>query len=144
MKFSSKALTISISIVIAVMVPVASADAAVKTGAACAKAGLTSQVNGFKFTCMKSGKKFVWGKGVAIQLKTTPSPTPSASSSVEPSETPVSPSATPSSTPSLVKYKNCTDVKAAGAAPLTKAKSPELYELNAGLDRDKDGVACES
>lgn len=32
----------------------------------------------------------------------------------------------------------------AGAAPLTKAKTPDLYELNAGLDRDKDGVACEN
>jgi hypothetical protein len=42
-----------------------------------------------------------------------------------------------------VKFKNCSEAKAAGAAPLTKQKNQELYELNIGLDRDRDGVACE-
>lgn len=120
------------------------AAAPAKAGAKCAKAGQTQVVGSKKFTCTKSGSKLTWNKGVAVSAKATPS----ASASAEPSASPVEvvPSATASSSPApaLVKFKNCAEVKAAGAAPLTKAKTPDLYELNAGLDRDKDGVACES
>lgn len=42
------------------------ADAAVKAGANCVKVGLTSTTAGKKFTCVKSGKKFVWNKGVPV------------------------------------------------------------------------------
>jgi len=107
-----------------------------KSGAKCTKAGLTQTVGGKKFTCIKSGSKLVWNKGVVIKSVSTPEPT--ASVTPTPTETPQSP------TVSVVKYKNCTEVKAAGVAPITKVKTPELYELNAGLDRDKDGVACDS
>ena len=126
-----------------------------KSGAKCTKAGSTQTVGGKKFTCVKSGSKLIWNKGISIP---TPSanapeatnattggnmgasnPTPSTTASLATTPTPA-----PSSSIALVKFKNCTEVKAAGAAPLTKAKTPELYELNAGLDRDKDGVACES
>lgn len=113
-----------------------------KPGSKCAKAGLTQTVAGKKYICTKSGTKLVWNKGVVVATKLSPTVTAEATSApVEPTATP---SAPPTSTVALVKYKNCTEVKAAGAAPLTKAKTPELYELNAGLDRDKDGVACES
>ena len=37
--------------------------AASKAGAKCNKAGITSVASGKKFTCIKSGKKFVWDKG---------------------------------------------------------------------------------
>jgi polyhydroxybutyrate depolymerase len=37
--------------------------AAAKAGAKCNKAGITSVASGKKFTCIKSGKKFVWDKG---------------------------------------------------------------------------------
>ena len=37
-----------------------------KAGAPCSKAGVTEIANGKKFTCIKSGKKFVWNKGVAV------------------------------------------------------------------------------
>ena len=61
-----------------------------------------------------------------------------------PSETEVAPTPTPSkSLPKAVKYKNCTEVINAGVAPILKSITPELYELNKGLDRDKDGDACE-
>ena len=61
-----------------------------------------------------------------------------------PNETEVAPTPTPSkSLPKAVKYKNCTEVKNAGIAPILKSTNPELYELNKGLDRDKDGDACE-
>ena len=51
-----------------------------KTGATCTKLGLTQNSNGLKFTCIKSGKKLVWGKGVLIP-KPAVNPSPSASSS---------------------------------------------------------------
>jgi hypothetical protein len=44
----------------------------------------------------------------------------------------------------LFKFANCAAVKAAGVAPIRKATNPGLYELNASLDRDKDGVACDA
>lgn len=81
----------------------------------------------------------------------TPSPsiTPTLPATVAPSASP-SPVATVSSTPtptsskpSAVKYKNCTEAKAAGVTPIRKATDPELYALNTALDGDKDGDACE-
>lgn len=136
----------ALGLIISLTVGTASAFAAApaKSGAKCAKAGQTQVVSNKKFTCIKTGSKLTWNKGVLVSAKATPS----ASASAEPSASPVeaTPSAPTSSipTPILVKYKNCTEAKAAGAAPLTKVKTPELYELNSGLDRDKDGVACES
>lgn len=52
--------------------------ASAKPGAACPKAGVTSVVAGTKFTCVKSGKKLVWNKGVKYVSKPTPKPTPTA------------------------------------------------------------------
>lgn len=57
----------------------------------------------------------------------------------------VSPSPTPTATGlALFKFANCAAAKAAGVAPISKATNPGLYELNASLDRDKDGVACDA
>ena len=47
------------------------ANAAIKVGDACKKAGQISTVKGIKYTCTKSGKKLIWSKGVK-----TPTPTP--------------------------------------------------------------------
>ncbi len=74
------------------------AIAAVKSGDACKRAGATATVNGKKLTCVKSGKKLVWNKGIAIPKPTPvevpiPAPTPSAS---------VAPTPTPTPTPTLV------------------------------------------
>ena len=78
---------ISASILIA---PI-NAMAAVKAGDACKKAGSTATVNGKKFTCIKSGKKLVWNKGVGVPgAKPTviPIPRPTPIPSVEPTVTP--------------------------------------------------------
>jgi hypothetical protein len=58
------------------------AFAAVKAGAACPKAGKTSVASGKTFTCIKSGKKLVWNKGVSVAkpVAVAPTPTPSATS----------------------------------------------------------------
>ena len=41
--------------------------AAVKAGAKCTKFKATSTTNGMKYTCIKSGSKLVWSKGVAVK-----------------------------------------------------------------------------
>ena len=57
----------------------------------------------------------------------------------------VSPSPSPTATGlALFKFANCAAAKAAGVAPIRKATNPGLYELNASLDRDKDGIACDA
>ncbi len=52
--------------------------ATASAGANCSQAGLTSVVKGLKYTCVKSGKKLVWGKGVvsAGNSATTQNPIP--------------------------------------------------------------------
>jgi len=50
-------------------IPLVPAHAAVKAGGACKKAGITSVVLGKTYTCIKSGKKLVWGSGKTIVPK---------------------------------------------------------------------------
>ena len=58
--------------------------AAAKAGAKCTKAGATANAGGKKFTCIKSGTKLVWNKGVAIKAAAPkPSPTPDAKNEVK-------------------------------------------------------------
>ena len=49
--------------------PQISASAATKAGGMCSKSGLTSAVSGKTYTCIKSGKKLVWSKGVTKSTK---------------------------------------------------------------------------
>jgi len=49
-----------------------------KAGATCTKVGSTQLVSDKKFTCIKSGTKLTWNKGVAVTTTSAPSPTPSA------------------------------------------------------------------
>ena len=53
------------------------AHAAVKAGESCKKVGQISTNKGIKFTCVKSGKKFVWNAGVKVA-----SPAPSVAPAV--------------------------------------------------------------
>ena len=55
-----------------------------KAGSVCSKQGITKIYQSKKFTCIKSGKKLVWNKGVAINKPksppaSTPTPTPTES-----------------------------------------------------------------
>lgn len=47
--------------------------AAPKVGSSCSKQGTTATSAGLQFTCTKSGKKLVWGKGVRVS-QSTPKP----------------------------------------------------------------------
>ena len=87
------------------------ATAAVKPGTTCKKAGQTSTSAGIKYTCIKSGKKLVWNKGVTVKaapkvdvkpVEPTPTPTPTATPTPTPTATPTpTPTATPTPTPTL-------------------------------------------
>ena len=75
--------------------------AAVKPGTACKVLGKTSTSSGIKYTCVKSGKKLVWNKGVAVkQPVPVATPTPSATPTPTPSAT-----ATPAATPTPTKFE---------------------------------------
>ncbi|QLL24779.1 hypothetical protein DLE04_03570 [Actinobacteria bacterium IMCC26103] len=85
------AVTFATLLFLLIEIPLTPAQAAVKAGAACSKAGLKSVVSGITYTCIKSGKKFVWDKGVAVTKSTavaTPAATPSAAPVVTPTPTP--------------------------------------------------------
>lgn len=46
-----------------------------KAGQKCNKVGVTQTFSGKKFTCVKSGSKVIWNKGVVAQKATSPKPT---------------------------------------------------------------------
>ena len=49
--------------------------AAVKAGTICSSKGQIKKVSGYKYTCVKSGTKLVWSKGVKVAAKGTPTAT---------------------------------------------------------------------
>ena len=69
------AISVSVLTLIATLLAPMQANAATaKAGASCPKAKATQIVGSKKFTCVKSGKKLVWDKGVAIPKATKPLP----------------------------------------------------------------------
>ncbi|MEN9325233.1 MAG: hypothetical protein RL414_987 [Actinomycetota bacterium] len=58
--------------------------AAVKAGSACTKVGTKSVSGGKSYTCIKSGKKLVWSKGVVVAKPSIVKPTPDPSASAIP------------------------------------------------------------
>jgi hypothetical protein len=87
MRKAARAIPLFLSILL--IASIAQAAPAPKPGSICAKAGQSITLSGKKYTCVKSGKKLVWNKGVAL-----PTPAPS----VKPTATP-SPASTPTPTP---------------------------------------------
>lgn len=74
-----------------VVVASQSSHAAVKAGDSCKKAGATSTVKGKQFTCIKSGKRLVWNKGVTVSRPkpvVSPIPAPTSTPTPTPSPTP--------------------------------------------------------
>ena len=70
--------------------PLSPLSAAVKAGAPCAKVGAKSVAVGKTYTCIKSGKKLIWNKGVVLKPvsdiakpASSPSPSPKPNSSSE-------------------------------------------------------------
>ena len=72
-----KKVLLSFVLLFALLTPT-QATAAVKAGGVCKKAGQVSNFAGKKFTCIKSGQRLIWNKGVVItKTKSAASPTPS-------------------------------------------------------------------
>ncbi len=68
MRFKKTTIAILLTLISVNVTPV---QAAVKAGATCKKVGITSIASGKTFTCIKSGRKLVWNKGVSI-VKSAP------------------------------------------------------------------------
>ena len=96
------------------------ASAAVKAGQSCSKAGITSTSKGIKYTCVKSGKKLVWNKGVKIVPVAKPTPTPT------PTPTPIAPVVT-------VQGKAMSEMKKS----LAPTKGPEFFKYHYSPRADK-------
>jgi len=98
----------ALTILFLTLTPFQSLNAATaKAGASCTKAGVTSTVNGIKYTCVKSGKKLVWNKGVKVVVAATPTPTPSPTVTATTAPTPSpTPTVTPTPTPTPTKTFN--------------------------------------
>jgi hypothetical protein len=70
------AVSVSVLTLIAtLLVPMQANAATAKAGAKCTKLKTTQIVGAKKFTCIKSGTKLVWDKGVAVPKASTPKPT---------------------------------------------------------------------
>ena len=70
-----------VALIIPMVLVASNSYAAVKAGGSCSKAGIKSVSAGKTYTCVKSGKKLVWDKGVLIPVA---KPAPSASASAAP------------------------------------------------------------
>jgi hypothetical protein len=77
--------------------------AAPKAGAKCTKKNATVKSSGKLFTCIQSGKKLIWNKGVAIPKPTpTPSPSPSKPTAIGDPIGAVGSTSTPTPTPTAI------------------------------------------
>ena len=77
MNVSKSRIAVVVVLLLALTTPLQAATP--KAGTKCTKAGSTATAGGKKFTCVKSGTKLVWNKGVAIAKPApvaTPTPTP--------------------------------------------------------------------
>ncbi len=118
-------LAIAIALLLALATPVHAATP--KAGAKCTKAGITATAAGKKFTCVKSGTKLVWNKGVAIKAAPKPSPNPVFK--------PVEPTPSPTPAPTLIPTPTATPSQTAAPIPVTRrekalAEIKRVYDSN--------------
>lgn len=118
----ARALIVLFLLVCSLTVP-ASVSAAVKQGDACKKVGATSISKGMKFTCVKSGKKLVWGKGIKV---VTPASNPTSKGEVQattpspvPTATPIQPAIVPApNSPEIAKLDLIVDAALKSSKPV--------------------------
>ena len=131
--------------------------ASVKPGSVCPKTGQIRIYAGMKYTCIKSGKKLIWNKGVplpkpiptstSIPTPTStstpsPTPTPSPSATLEPTPTP-SPSPTPSR-PKLSFFETLNSGLIDGKFPIEYETFPVPTKLPTSwedLYENREGIA---
>ncbi len=81
-----------VALIIPMVLVASNSYAAVKAGSPCSKAGIKSVSAGKTYTCVKSGKKLAWNKGVLIPVA---KPAPSASAAPVTSASPTPKASTP-------------------------------------------------
>jgi hypothetical protein len=82
MNVSKSRIAVAVVLLLALTTPLQAATP--KAGTKCTKAGSTATAGGMKFTCIKSGTKLVWNKGVAIKVAAPkPSVTPESKPEVK-------------------------------------------------------------
>ncbi len=101
-----------------------------KAAGTCSKAGSTATNAGKKFTCVKSGKKLLWNKGVTRSVpKPVATPTPSASATPTVSATPTQTSYTMQQVATNNKASSCWTVI-----------DGWVYDLTSWIERHPGGV----
>ena len=99
-----KLITLAVTIFLVGSMLTPQAFASVKQGSKCTIQGQTKNWQGKKFTCIKSGKKLIWGKGIPVAkpvTSPTPAPTPT------PTPTPTTASSVLSSPSSYLSVNEC-------------------------------------
>ena len=117
-----KRLPIVLALIAALALPDQAFAAAPKSGSACLKIGQTVTYKEVKYTCIKSGKRLVWGIGVAVKPAVGPSP----SATPKPSATPI-PTVQPTPTPSATPSVQPTPAPTATPTPSPTPKTSGLY-----------------
>ncbi len=79
-------LRLILALAVVISLNTGSAYAAVKAGDKCSKVGAISIVGGKKFTCIKSGKKLIWNKGITVKVPAKPQEASNAPTTVTPSQ----------------------------------------------------------
>jgi hypothetical protein len=117
-----------------------------KAGGVCPKAGTKKVYQGKTYTCLKSGKKLVWSKGVTViaapKPSVTPTPSPTPIPSVSASPTPTA-TATPTPSPSPTDSKSPNSSKTFEPV-LAPTSFDNLYENRAGISRAAWGSVSET
>ena len=132
-------LAVAIIVLLTLATPVQAATP--KAGAKCTKVGATANASGKKFTCIKSGTKLVWNKGVAIK-KPTPTPTPSPTPTPTPTPTPSpTPAPTPTPTPSPTPTPTSSDPFAVYGKDAERFRAVDEYGAKIVASRKKDAAS---
>ena len=120
-----------IALTIPLILVASNSYAAVKAGSSCSKAGIKSVSAGKTYTCVKSGKKLVWDKGLVIP---TARPAPSSSSTVVKTN----------AEPTLSFIETLRSSRIDGKFPIEQVKFPIPPKLPSSWDdvyENRDGIA---
>lgn len=101
------------------------AHAEVKPGNSCMKLGQTNVLSGKKYTCIKSGKKLIWNKGVLIKSPTT-------------SSTPISSSEPKNETPQTSASQNLLTSQNMDLCKIKDARIKKIQPNNVGFPLTED------
>jgi M6 family metalloprotease-like protein len=118
-------LAVAVVLLLALVTPLQAATP--KAGAKCTKVGATVTAAGKKFTCVKSGTKLVWNKGVAVKAAPKPQVVPAVPPTVTPPqpEQKVEPKISFALDPRITQRADLTAVEMCRTADQTPDMRPE-------------------